>query len=117
MREFPQLKWHLDEVFVQINEALWPTSSNRDGQTQVIRRGNESYWKHRATRNRSLAEQSSGEFPSSVPTMGTSHASFPADAKFKEIRISSRLRPQPFQPGTTPIQPEQIQDQPHCSFE
>ena len=62
--------------------------------------------------NRSLGQQPGGEFAPAVPTTGAGDAPVPAHAKFAEIRRRPRLRLQPLQPGTQPLQPNHLQAEP-----
>jgi transposase-like protein len=62
--------------------------------------------------NRPLAEQPGGEFTPAVPTTGAGDAPLPAHAKSAEVRRRPRLRHEPFQPGTQPLQQTPLQGQP-----
>ena len=52
-------------------------------------------------------------FTSAVPTTGTCHAPLPPDAIAAEVCRRPLLYPQPVQRGAHPLQPGQLQGQPH----
>jgi putative transposase len=131
MRAFSNCQWHLDEVFVKINgeiHYLWRAvdhegealesfvTKTRDkkaglkflritirkhGQPEVI--VTDKLRSHGAALKEIGAEN---------PATRTRHAALSTDAKFKEIRRHPRLDLQSFQPGTTSLQPEQLQTGP-----
>ncbi len=70
-------------------------------------------WDGQATSNRPVAQQPGREFTSAFATSRAGDAAFPTNAKSPEVRCRSLVRPQPFQPGTPPLQPEQFQAQRH----
>ena len=100
------------EISQKNHERLWSATRHRDRSTAVLRGCDESYWQLRLPGDRSLAEQSSRKFSPAFSTKRASHAPFPTGANLAEIRFRPRLRFQPLQPGTQPLQQTSLQAQP-----
>jgi hypothetical protein len=120
-------QWHLDEIFVKINgetHYLW-RAVDHEGEvleSYVIKRRDEGHWQRRQTGNGALAQQLGREFTpiawqwfvckpreGAFSTKRAGDAALQTNANIAEIRLRSRLSPQPFQPGTPPLQPRKLQ--------
>ena len=87
------------------DEMLRPAGIDRDRPASFIRCGDESHWGRRSSGMRTMAQQSSREFPPAIPAKGRRDGQVQGYKDPAEIRRRSCLDPQPLQPGPPPKPP------------
>ena len=100
------------EFLKQCHEALWSAGHDRHGQVTVIPGSDEGDRQCCRPDLRSLAEQPGGKLTSALSKAGRGNGSVQRHQDPTEIRLHSRLDPQPLQPPTPSQPPRHFQTNP-----